>query len=167
MKVSDVKVSRALCLVALALTLTADAGAAQKSRARKAGSAAVMKKTNRLPAGTWGGRGVRLEVGQRGARAEFDCARGTLEGPLMLGPDGRFDVRGTYTQERGGPTRLPPDAADGQTPPDQRGETFPARYKGSVRGKTMTLSVTILDSSGDVETFTLGHGREPVLVKCL
>jgi len=34
--------------------------------------------------GTWGGRGVRLEVHDEGAQAEFDCAHGEITEPLVL-----------------------------------------------------------------------------------
>lgn len=155
--------------VPLALALSFQ-GAAQQgpwaARAQRARGAAV-KKMNRLPNGTWGGRHVRLDVGSRGARVEFDCAHGTLEGPVTLDRDNRFDVRGTFTRERGGPVRVPPDAADGQTPPDEGEETFPARYTGRLRGKSLSLTVTNLDTGEKVGTFSLGHGEQPVLTKCL
>src|SRR6266404_4607647 len=44
--------------------------------------------------GDWGGRHIRLSVTERGATIEYDCANGTIEEPLLLGRDGRFDVRG-------------------------------------------------------------------------
>ena len=157
------------CALSLALALAlpaAASGQGRAARARKAKSAAV-KKMNRLQNGMWGGRHVRLDVEAGGARVEFDCAHGRLEGPVVLDAEQRFDVRGTFTRERGGPTLVPEGTADGQVPPDAGAETFPARYTGRVAGKSMTLTVTALDSGETLGTFSLGHGRPPVLTKCL
>ena len=164
----DAKTIFTLCALPLALALALPAGAAQRGRtgrARKAAPAAV-KKMNRLQTGLWGGQHVRLDVTARGARVEFDCAHGTLEGPVALDREQRFDVRGTFTRERGGPTLVPPDVADGQLPPDAGAETIAARYTGRVRGKSMTLAVVALDSGETLGTFSLGHGEPPVLIKC-
>ena len=165
---SDAKTTFKFCalVLVLALSLQCEAsGQGRAARARKA-RAAVSKKMNRLPTGMWGGQHVRLDVTARGARVEFDCAHGTLEGPVTLDAGQRFDVRGTFTRERGGPTRIPPDAADGQTS-DEGADTFPARYTGQVKGKSLTLTVAALDSGETLGTFSLGHGRQPVLTKCL
>ena len=157
------------CLLPLTLALALPAAASgqrRRARAPKARSASV-KKMNRLQSGMWGGQHVRLDVEAGAARFEFDCAHGRLEGPVALDAGGRFDVRGTFTRERGGPAHIPEGTADGQTPPDEGAETFPARYTGRVAGKSMTLTVTPLDSDTPLGTFSLGHGRPPVLTKCL
>jgi hypothetical protein len=109
-----------------------------------------------VAAGMWGGEHVRLEVSGDGAEVEFDCAHGRIKGRLRPGADGRFDAAGTFVAERGGPVRE-----------GAREEGRPARYSGRVRGKTMTLSVRLTDSDEDLGTFTLTHGREAELVKCL
>ncbi|HEV2762221.1 MAG TPA: hypothetical protein VGV38_04435 [Pyrinomonadaceae bacterium] len=157
------------CALSLALALPAAvSGQRRASRARKAKArSASVKKVNRLEQGMWGGRSARLDVEAGGARVEFDCAHGTLEGPFTLDAERRFDVRGTFTRERGGPTLVPEGTADGQVPPDAGAETVPARYTGRVTGKTLTLTVTALDSGQTLGTFTLAHGRPPVLTKCL
>ena len=106
----------------------------------------------RVAAGAWGGPHILLDVTETGARVEFDCAHGTLAEPLIL-KDGRFDVAGTFVRERGGPIR------EGQ---QEKG--VPARYKGELDGKRMTLTLSFADT--DEETFTLTHGQAPRLVKC-
>lgn len=107
-------------------------------------------------AGAWGGRGARLEVGERGeARVEFDCAHGTVE-RLALDAEGNFNARGLLVKERGGPVHA------GR---EEEGE--PARYAGKVEGKTMTLRVVLTGSGEEVGSYTLTHGRGARLTKCL
>jgi len=58
-----------------------------------------------VPPGSWGGDHIGLEVSDTGARVEYDCAHGTIDGVLTLDAQGRFDARGAYVRERGGPVR--------------------------------------------------------------
>lgn len=108
----------------------------------------------RLQTGTWGGEHVRLVVETGGAQVEFDCARGTLEGPLVLDARGRFVVRGTYVREFG-PIRL-----------NRPRPSVPTRYEGRLSGRTLTLTVTPEGSEESVGTFTLARGSEGRLRKC-
>jgi hypothetical protein len=108
-----------------------------------------------VQAGTWGGDHIGLEVSATGATVEYDCAHGTIDGALALDGQGRFEARGSHVAERGGPVR------EGDA---QRG--VPARYRGTVSGDTMTLTVT-LDGGEEVGTFTLTRGRTPRIRKCL
>jgi hypothetical protein len=105
--------------------------------------------------GTWGGRGIALEVQKDGAKAEFDCARGEITEALMMDKQGRFEARGIYVRERMGPDR------EGESP-----ERHAARYTGSVSGKTMQLTVTLTHSGEAAGSFTLTHGRTGRLHKC-
>ena len=107
----------------------------------------------RIPTGVWGGQHINIEVGEKSARIEYDCATGVIEGPLVVDSNGNFKLRGTHKVERGGPIR----AGD-----DSKGH--PATYTGSIKGNTMTLNLKIGD--GDAETFTLEKGKEGELVKC-
>src|SRR5437764_116263 len=84
-----------------------------------------------LPAGSWGGQHVVLEVGERGADLEFDCARGRIDSPIQLDVRGDFDVAGTFTPEHGGPIRR-----------DEQAHAAGARYVGHVDGQTMELTVS-------------------------
>ncbi|HVS00531.1 MAG TPA: hypothetical protein VMW27_28170 [Thermoanaerobaculia bacterium] len=106
-----------------------------------------------VPAGTWGGLHAVLEVEEQGARIEYDCAHGTLDGALALDAEGRFAVAGSHTSERGGPVH------EGQEPPSR-----PARYTGSLRGDTLTLTLAL--DGETVGTFTLKRGENGRLVKC-
>ena len=107
----------------------------------------------RIPAGIWGGPHISIEVGEKSARIEYDCANGMIDGPLVVDSNGNFKLRGTHRIERGGPIR-----ADDDT----KGQ--PATYTGSIKGNTMTLTLRLGDS--EAETFTLEKGREGDLVKC-
>jgi hypothetical protein len=110
---------------------------------------------DRVPVGSWGGDHVGLEVAQADAQVEFDCARGTLEGPLRLDSRGRFDVNGTYVQERGGPER------EGE----ERGR--PARYSGTCDGRTLTLTIRLTEPKQTLGPYRLTRGATPSLRKCL
>ncbi|HYX41875.1 MAG TPA: hypothetical protein VE821_09275 [Pyrinomonadaceae bacterium] len=110
--------------------------------------------STRVATGVWGGEHVRLQVTDDGATIEYDCAHGTLAGPLALDGQGRFSVTGTYARE-GGPVRV--DAAPAGVP---------ARYTGSVQGRTLTLTTTLTDKDQNVGTFTLTQGSEGRLWKC-
>ena len=56
-----------------------------------------------VPIGSWGGDHIRLEVTETGATVEYDCAYGSIEGPLFLDKADNFEARGIYIFERGGP----------------------------------------------------------------
>ena len=107
----------------------------------------------RIPTGVWGGQHIRIEVGEKSATIEYDCASGVIDGPLSVDGNGNFKLRGTHLRERGGPIR-----ADD----DRKGQ--PATYTGSIKGNTMTITLKIGD--GDTETFTLEKGKEAELFKC-
>jgi len=107
----------------------------------------------RIPAGLWGGEHIKIDVGAKSATIEYDCAHGVIQGPLTLDSNGRFNLRGTHTPERGGPVRA-----------DDPGRSEPATYTGSISGDRMTLTLKLANS--DDETFTLGKGKEGQLFKC-
>jgi hypothetical protein len=114
---------------------------------------AVTRKMRRIPTGMWGGQHINMKVGAKSASIEYDCATGTIRGPLVVDSEGNFTLRGTHRMQRGGPVR-----AD-ETPNDH-----PATYTGSIKGNTMTLNLKLSDS--DVETFTLEKGKEGELFRC-
>jgi hypothetical protein len=106
-----------------------------------------------LTPGTWGGEHIILEVSDKGAEAEFDCARGQITQPIALDQRGHFDVTGTFTPEHGGPIRR-----DEETTP------APVRYSGHVTGDTMEL--TIARGEEKIGAYTLTRGSHPMLRKC-
>lgn len=111
----------------------------------------------RVSAGTWGGRGARLEVTAKGGTVELDCAHGSLDEPLRLGADGSFDVKGTFVLERGGPVRM--DA-------DDKGEAV--RYRGRLDGETLSLAIVKDgDPPKELGKVKVGLGQPVRLRKCL
>jgi hypothetical protein len=112
------------------------------------------QKTRRLAVGLWGGPHVSMEVGAQSAKVEYDCAHGVIEGPLVVDSEGKFEWRGTFTPERGGPVRA-----------DESARSQPATYSGEIKDNKMTLRLKITDSE-DAETFTLEKGKAGKLVKC-
>jgi hypothetical protein len=106
-----------------------------------------------LATGAWGGEHIILEVLEKGAEAEFDCAHGQVTQPIMLDKHGDFDVAGTFTREHGGPVHR-----------DENVSADPARYSGHVDGHTMSLTVT--RGKEKVGSFTLIRGSLPNLTKC-
>jgi len=119
------------------------------------GGGASRERRSAVETGIWGGAHIRLQVSASGAEVEYDCGHGTIE-KMTLDGDGRFDVRGTHTRERGGPVRLGEEA-----------NRLPARYIGKVEGQTMTLRVTLDEAGEEVGAFNLTQGRTARLVKCL
>ena len=104
----------------------------------------------------WGGDHISLKIMGDGAALEFDCAHATIVQPIELDAHNRFDVRGEYVRERGGPLR------DGEKP-----ETHPALFSGEVSGDKMTLKVKLTDTGATLPTFTLNKGGVPQITKCL
>lgn len=109
----------------------------------------------RIPEGGWGGVGIQLVVRGDGAEIEYDCANGSLDGPLALDGEGNFSINGTHTREHGGPIRI-----------NEKSQSRPARYTGRVQGQSMSLTVTIDGASEALGTFTLTRGTPGRLRKC-
>lgn len=113
------------------------------------------RKAQRLATGPWGGPHIRIEVGPRSAEIDYDCASGTINGPLTVDSRGRFTWHGTHHREHGGPIRV-----------GEQGNDHPASYSGFVKGDTMTLTVKLSDTNEVLETFTLKRGSFGRVVKC-
>ena len=111
------------------------------------------QKMQRIATGVWGGEHISIQVRAKSATIEYDCARGVINGPLVVDSKGHFSLRGTHSPERGGPIRA-----------DDQPRQYPATYTGSIKGNTMTLTLKLADS--DPETFTLEKGKAGELVKC-
>jgi hypothetical protein len=106
--------------------------------------------------GRWGGLHISLELTAEGGNIEYDCAHGTIDGPVVPDREGSFEAAGTHTAERGGPVR------EGE---EKQGR--PARYRGKISGKTLTLTVTLADPNEEIGSFTLARDAAPRLMKCL
>ena len=106
-----------------------------------------------LAAGTWGGDHAGLTVTNSGAHLEFDCASGDITQPLIIDGAGRFAVAGLFVQEHPGPVSQGPDPKA-------------ALYSGQIMRATMTLTVTLVESSTAVGSFVLIRNTEPQVHKC-
>ena len=82
--------------------------------------------------GKWGGPDVGIDATVSPVTAHFDfCAEGTLTSPVLLTPEGRFDVPGTYVRNIG---------------PSVQSKS--ARYVGLARQSSMTVTVFLSDPIG-------------------
>ena len=120
-----------------------------------ASAASKPRKMQRVSAGSWGAPHIRIDVGQGSATIDYDCANGTIDGPLTFDSKGRFSWRGTHHHEGPGPTRA-----------DINFKGRPAIYTGSVKGDTMTLTVKLTDTNEVVDTYTLKRGSFGRVFKC-
>jgi hypothetical protein len=112
-------------------------------------------RSRQIPNGSWGGPGIRIEIQGGSATIEYDCANGTIEGPLKLDRSGKFKLSGTHIREHAGPVRV-----------DQPLQNQPARYSGWTDGRKMTLVVTLANTKEEVGTFTLLRGQTGKIRKC-
>ncbi|MET0555448.1 MAG: hypothetical protein ABW221_20565 [Vicinamibacteria bacterium] len=106
-----------------------------------------------VAAGSWGGAHAQLEVKGEETRVELDCARGVLPGVLAVGKNGAVDALGTLVRHG---ARAETDAGEGE----------PARFRGTLAGKTLTLTVTLVGPSQDLGTFRLKQGQPGRLAAC-
>jgi hypothetical protein len=113
------------------------------------------RKMQKLDNGTWGGPHIQFEVSDGAVGIEYDCAHGSIAGPLTVDRQGRFSWRGTYTRERGGPIRM-----------GQKVDNLPATYSGLLTGNTMKLTVRLENSSNEPQTFTLERDKVGRVFKC-
>jgi hypothetical protein len=109
----------------------------------------------RVPTGLWGATHINIEVGPRSATINYDCANGTIEGPLTFDSKGRFTWRGSHHREGPGPVRA-----------DNEANRRPAIYTGSIKGDTMTLTIKLTDTNEILDNFTLKRGRAGRVFKC-
>jgi hypothetical protein len=93
-----------------------------------------------LGPGKWGGPSAGLEITSTSGTARFDfCADGTVTVPVLLTPDGRFDVPGTYVRNIG---------------PSVQAKS--ARYVGLWRPTSITLTVFLSDPIGPNNSDVVG-----------
>jgi hypothetical protein len=98
---------------------------------------------------------VRLNLGAGGGELEYDCAAGTIAGPLAPDGNGNFSAEGTHTPGSSGP-----DIAGRVMP------SFRVRYSGTVRGDRMRLRRRV-ENGVLLGPFTLRRGAEAVIFRCL
>ncbi len=106
--------------------------------------------------GPWGGQHALMVLTATGGTMEYDCAAGTISNDWTVTPDGLFAATGQHIPGHGGPIRIDEDTV-----------RRPARYQGTIRGHTMTLTVVLTDSSQVLGVFDLTEGRTGSVFKCL
>jgi hypothetical protein len=106
--------------------------------------------------GVWGGDHVILTIADEGSRLEFDCAHGSVPGPLIPDRQGAFASPGLFVRERGGPIREG-DPLD----------SHKATYAGTVTAHRMQLTVRLTQTGELIGMFTLTEGVPGRVVKCL
>lgn len=105
--------------------------------------------------GTWGGQSIAMEVSDEGAEIEFDCAQGRITEKIVPDADGKFETKGVFARERGGPQRM------------GENNEQPAVYRGSIKEKTMTLTIELTRNNETVGAFTLTQGKTGRIHRCL
>jgi hypothetical protein len=116
---------------------------------------AVAQKPRTIPDGTWGGPHIQLTVENGTATIEYDCANGSIAGPLKLDSRSRFSLSGKHFREHGGPIRI-----------DEENKGVAARYTGRVEGTRMTLTVTLVNPKAEMGKYQLTRGSEGRVFKC-
>jgi len=108
---------------------------------------------DQVPAGTWGGEHIGMEVTAKGATLDYDCAHGSIDQAMTLDANGNFDVPGKHYKEHPGPSR-----------DDETGQ--PARYTGSVYNQRLTLRVKLTNTNETIGPFSLTYNQTPRVYKC-
>jgi hypothetical protein len=103
----------------------------------------------------WGGVGILVDTGPSGVKIELDAAQGRIERPLALDDAGRFDMEGTLSRERPGPTRQ----GEGEPAPE------PARYRGAIERGILTVRITLTRSGTVIGPLTARRGSSARLRK--
>jgi hypothetical protein len=99
----------------------------------------------------WGGDNAALMADDTSAHVHIGCTYGNIHQQIITDADGRFDVPGEQNI-----TAHPVD----------RGIEHPARFVGRVIGGTMTLTVTLTDTTVTLGPVELSFGKEPRMGPC-
>ena len=102
-------------------------------------------------AGMWGGENAALMADDTSAHVHIGCTYGNIHQQIIPDAEGRFDVPGEHNI-----TAHPVD----------RGILHPARFSGRVTGGTMTLTVTLTDTTVTLGPVKLSFGKEPTMGPC-
>ena len=101
--------------------------------------------------GTFGGNNAGLMADDTSAHVHIGCTYGDVHAPIVLDPSSRFDVAGEQNI-----TAFPVD----------RGILHPARFTGSIDGRTLTLTVTLTDTAVTLGPVSLTFDKEPTMGPC-
>lgn len=123
--------------------------------AATAGAAEPAQPVAPLAPGAWGGAHAQIQVAEAETRVELECAHGVIPGVLTVGKNGAVDTLGSVVRHGAGPGE-DTDAGAGE----------PARFRGTLAGKTLTLTVTLVGPSQELGTFKLTRGKSGRLTTC-
>jgi len=101
--------------------------------------------------GTWGGENAALIADDTSAHVHIGCTYGQVHQPIEPDPAGYFDVPGQQNI-----TAHPVDL----------GIMHPARFSGRVLRGSMTLTVTLTDTTVTLGPVKLSYGKEPRMGPC-
>src|ERR1700737_2989287 len=101
--------------------------------------------------GTWGGDNAGLIVSNTDVHVHIGCTLGDALGPIHPDANGRFETTGTYNVN---------------AYPVDRGITHPARFTGQIIEQTMTLTVSLTDTTRVLGPVTLTYGKDPKMGPC-
>jgi hypothetical protein len=101
--------------------------------------------------GTFGGNNAGLMADDTSAHVHIGCTYGDVHEPIVLDLSSRFDVAGEQNI-----TAYPVD----------RGILHPARFVGSIDGRTMTLRVMLTDTAVTLGPVVLTFEKEPNMGPC-
>ena len=107
-------------------------------------------------AGTWGGDGAIFSFSNEGLVAMFECATGEARGPVRVDGDGRFEVRGWYALDPGGP-------GTASEPPASK---IDATYSGT-RSQDQLEVLVELDDGVSHGPFLVTQGADGALERCV
>jgi len=109
----------------------------------------------KLARGTWGGDSAGVIVNDTITHVHMGCTYGDIPGRVVLDADGRFTVSGSYL------LRAYPVAI---------GPTMPAQFTGRVSGSTLTITVSVRDTIGNVTVVrgpaSVRLGTTPRMANC-
>jgi hypothetical protein len=118
-------------------------------------SAAETNDNALLTTATWGGPDVQVTVTGQATTAQFVCAHGTIDQPVVPDANGNFSATGTYVFEH-------PATVVGQPSSDSHS----ARYDGQLSARTMHISVTVPDRQQVFGPFTATLGATGPSTRC-
>ena len=101
--------------------------------------------------GTWGGENAALIADDTSAHIHIGCTYGDVHQRIVPDTDGKFDVPGEH---------------DITAYPVDRGIYHPARYRGQITGRTMTLTIQLTDTSVTLGPVLLTFDKTPRMGPC-
>ncbi len=96
-----------------------------------------------LASGNWGAQGANLVVSDKGANLNLDCGGGQISVPIMVSPNGEFDINGSF-QNQGG------------AEPIGGFQVSTVHFHGVVKGNNLELSFSINGAGPEILSLTLG-----------